>query len=97
MLSKWLKGVTLHQRLVGVPVNGRFPSHAPVDVPFYVAQDGKKILGKVFLRLHVILCLPCPIFPTLNQVPDEADVEIQLAGLTILCHVHTSDHNVTNR
>ena len=97
VLMKGLKVITLHQCVIRVPVNGRLPSHAPVYVSLNVAQDGKKTFGEVFLRVQIVLLLPRPIFTVLDEVPDQADYQVQLARLPKLCYIHAPDCNMTGR
>ena len=73
-----------------------FPN-TPINIPLNTAKYAEESLSKVFLRVQVVLRLPCPVFPTLNKVPNHAYVEIQLTRSTILHHVHTPDHDVMNR
>ena len=91
-----LKVVTLHQCLVRISINRRLPSHTPINVPFYAAKNAEESLSEVPLRVQVVLRLFCPVFPALNKVPNHTDIQIQLAGSTILHHVHTPDNNITN-
>ena len=94
MLLERLKVVAFYQCLIGIPVNGWFPSLAPVDVTLDVAQHSEQAFCKVPLRLLVIFRLPGPVLSVPDKITDHRNVKIQLARLAVLHHVYTTRYNI---
>ena len=94
VLPVWFEVVTFYQCIVCVPVNRRFPSLAPVNVPFHTTQDSEEVLGEVPLGIHIVLRLPGPVLSMPDKIADHRNVQIQLAGIIVLHYVHATGHNV---
>ena len=97
MLLERFEVVALHQCLVGIPVDRGFSSLTPINVPLDISQDSEEVFRKVPLRFNIIFGLQRPVFTITYKISDHTNVQIQLAGMVVLHHVHSTDYNVPDR